>query len=194
MSVKPPTPPNDSPSFAIAMLRDIVGWVQAIFRQPLPLARIATAELSTVGVGRGAFAFDDTLAAPTVFNGTSWTPTSVLTLAAGTYTPTLFNVTNVAASTAYACQYMRVGSVVNVSGKVDVDPTLVAATVLGISLPIASILSAAEKCAGIAASNSIASEVAAIDGDTVNNRAQMDWITTSLANHAMYFEFQYLIT
>ena len=112
----------------------------------------------------------------------------------GTYTPTLFNVTNVAASTAYACQYMRVGNVVNVSGKVDVDPTLVAATVLGISLPIASTLSAAEKCAGIAASNTIASEVAAIDGDTSNNRAQMDWVTTSLANHSMYFEFQYLIT
>lgn len=112
----------------------------------------------------------------------------------GTYTPTLFNVTNVAASTAYACQYMRVGNVVNVSGKVDVDPTLTAATVLGISLPIASTLSAAEKCAGIASSNSIASEVAAIDADTVNNRAQMEWVTVSLANHSMFFDFQYLIT
>lgn len=112
----------------------------------------------------------------------------------GTYTPTLTAVTNVAASTAYACQYIRVGNVVNVSGKLDVDPTLTGATLLGISLPIASTLSAAEKCSGVAASNAIVSEVAAIDGDTVNNRAQMDWVTTSLANHSMYFDFQYLVT
>lgn len=115
-------------------------------------------------------------------------------LLSGTYLPTLTAVTNVAATTAYNCQYMRVGNVVNVSGKLDVDPTIVAATVVGISLPIASTLSAAEKCSGVGASNAIVSESAAIDGDTVNNRAQMDWITTSLANHTMYFSFQYLAT
>ena len=112
----------------------------------------------------------------------------------GTYSPDLFNVTNVTGSTPYACQYMRVGNVVNVSGKVDVDPTLVAATVLGVSLPITSTLSAAEKCSGIAASNTIASEVAAITADTVNNRAQLEWVTVSLANHSMFFDFQYLVT
>ena len=112
----------------------------------------------------------------------------------GTYTPDLFNVTNVAASTPYACQYLRVGNVVNVSGKVDVDPTLAAATVLGISLPIASTISAAEKCSGVAAASSIASEVAAVTGDTVNNRAQLEWVTVSVVNHAMSFDFTYLVT
>ena len=73
-------------------------------------------------------------------------------LGAGSYTPTLTGVTNVAASTAYACQWMRVRDVVTVSGKVDVDPTVVGSTKLGISLPIASNLSAAEQCAGVGAS------------------------------------------
>src|SRR5438093_6787266 len=36
------------------------------------------------------------------------------TLDAGTYTPTLTNSVNVAASTAYVCQYLRVGAVVTV--------------------------------------------------------------------------------
>ncbi len=112
----------------------------------------------------------------------------------GTYLPTLTNVANLDASTAYNAQYMRVGNVVAVSGKVDVDPTALLSTKLGISLPIASTLSAAEKCAGTANANSIASEVGAIEGDIVNNRAQLEWITVSVANHSMYYDFQYLVT
>lgn len=112
----------------------------------------------------------------------------------GTYTPTLTNVTNVAASTAYECQYMRVGSTVSVSGKVDVDPTAATTvTQLGISLPIASNFGVAEDCAGVASSSDIISESAAILADATNNRAEMNWITTSLANHTMYFSFEYQV-
>src|SRR5439155_66361 len=49
--------------------------------------------------------------------------TDISDLASGTYTPTLTNSVNVAASTAYTCQYLRVGSVVTVSGQMDIDPT-----------------------------------------------------------------------
>jgi hypothetical protein len=67
----------------------------------------------------------------------------------GTYTPTLTNTTNVASSTASSCQYMRVGNVVTVSGQVDITPTSAGAiTVLGVSLPIASNLSAGRNCCG----------------------------------------------
>lgn len=111
--------------------------------------------------------------------------------ASGTYTPTLFNVANVAASTAYQCQYMRLGSVVTVSGKVDIDPTAAAATQLGISLPVASNLGAQEDCAGTAAASGIAGQVAAIRGDAANNRAELVYIAVDLTNQPMYFTFTF---
>lgn len=118
---------------------------------------------------------------------------SALNLASGTYTPTLTNVANLDASTAYQCQYLRVGAVVTVSGKVDVDPTAGAATQLGISLPIASNLGAAEDCAGTAFASGVAGQGAAILGDAANNRAEMNWVAVDTTNKAMYFTFQYEI-
>lgn len=112
----------------------------------------------------------------------------------GTYTPTLTNVANLDASTAYLCQYMRVGSVVTVSGKVDVDPTLTGtSTQLGITLPIASNLANAQNCAGTAFASGIAAQGAAILADTTNDRAQMQWIAGDVSNQAMYFTFTYQI-
>jgi len=112
-------------------------------------------------------------------------------LAHGTYTPTLTNVANVAASTAYQCQYMRVGNTVTVSGKVDADPTAAGATQLGISLPIASNIGAQEDCAGTAASSAVAGLCAAILGDAANNRAEMSWVAVDVANRSFYFQFMY---
>lgn len=118
----------------------------------------------------------------------------IATLSAGIYTPTLFNDTNVAASTAYSAQYVRVGSTVTVSGKVDVDPTAAAAdTKLGISLPIASALANANECAGTACGPATAGESAAIEGDVVNARASMRWVTNDAGNHRMLFSFTYRI-
>lgn len=112
----------------------------------------------------------------------------------GKYTPTLTNVANLDASTAYECQYMRVGSIVNVSGKVDVDPTAaVASTQLGISLPIASNIGANEDCSGTAFASGIAAQGAAILGDATNNRAQMQWISGDVTSQPMFFTFQYEI-
>lgn len=113
--------------------------------------------------------------------------------ATGRYTPTLTGVANVAASTAYECQFTRVGELVVVSGKVDVDPTAAVSTQLGISLPIASNLGAAEHCAGTAVCPTIASQSAAILGDATNDRAQMEWIAADITNQPMYFIFMYRI-
>ena len=128
-------------------------------------------------------------------DGTNWRALSAgggAILQSGVYTPTLFNVANLAASTAYECQYMRVGNTVTVSGKVDVDPTLTAtATQLGISLPIASNIGAAEDCAGVAFASTIAAQGAAILGDATNNRAEMNWVSGDITNQPMYFTFSY---
>lgn len=112
---------------------------------------------------------------------------------AGTYTPTLTNGTNVAASTAYSCQYLAVGNVVHVSGRVDVDPTGAGQSILGISLPIASNIANANECAGAAFAPGIAGQGAAILGDATNDRAQVEWIAVDTSNQAMYFSFTYRI-
>lgn len=119
--------------------------------------------------------------------------TAIAKLASGTYTPTLTNVTNIAASTAYQCQYMRVGNVVTVSGKVDYDPTATGAVELGISLPIASNISAQENCAGTGVCAIALDDPVWVEGDATNNRAAMKSTAISVANHSHYFTFTYTI-
>lgn len=120
-------------------------------------------------------------------NGTSIT--------SGTYTPTLTNVTNVTASTAYLSQYLRVGSVVTVSGKVDIDTTLAAssATELGISLPVASNFAAEEDLGGTGTSDAVASLSARIKADGTNDRASLVEKSISLTNDSYAYSFTYLI-
>ncbi len=113
-------------------------------------------------------------------------------LAAGTYTPTLTNVTNLDASTAYQAQYIRVGGTVTVSGKVDADPTAAAATELGISLPVASNFGANEDCSGVAHQQA-AQEGGAISADTANDRASLQFVATGTANRTLYFTFTYQV-
>jgi hypothetical protein len=111
----------------------------------------------------------------------------------GKYTPTLTNVANLDASTAYECQWLRVQDMVTVSGKVDVDPTAAGNVQLGISLPpfTPSNFAAEEDCAGAAAAPAIAGQSAAIRADAANNRAEMVWIAVDLTNQPMFFSFTY---
>lgn len=119
---------------------------------------------------------------------------AVTALVSGTYTPTLFNTTNVAASTAYVCQYMRVGNTVTVSGQVDIDVTLTAtSTVLGMSLPIASAVANANEVGGTSACPTVAALVTAILGDATNDRATFQFVSTDTNNNSMYFTFTYRI-
>ena len=115
------------------------------------------------------------------------------TLASGTYTPSLTSVTNVAASTAYVCQYMRVGSVVTVSGKIDIDATSAGALELGVSLPIASNFSAAEQAGGVAQCASGTEVGMAILADATNDRVRFMADKTDTSNHAHHFTFTYQI-
>lgn len=109
----------------------------------------------------------------------------------GLYTPTLTNVTNLDASSAFACQYTVTGRVVTVSGRVDVDPTAAAATRLGMSLPVASNFSTIAHCGGVAFSST--GQGAAISADTANDRADFNFTATGTTNISMHFVFQYRI-
>lgn len=113
----------------------------------------------------------------------------------GTYTPTLFNTTNVAASTAYVCQYSRVGDVVTVSGRVDIDTTAApAATALGMSLPIASNLTASQQVGGAGCSTGTGNRYG-ITGDTTNDRAVFEANVglVDASNDAIFFSFTYRV-
>lgn len=117
------------------------------------------------------------------------------TATAGTYTPTFTNTTNVAASTASACWYTRVWNYVSVSCALNVDPTAAAptATVLGVSLPIASNLTGNDLWGTCAAPISATERAAAVIPDTANDRASITWETADASNHTMYCTFNYVV-
>ena len=113
-------------------------------------------------------------------------------VASGTYTPTLTNVTNVAASTARLCQWTRVGNVVTVSGQLDIDLTAtLLASEVGMSLPIASALTTAYQLGGTA--NAVAFQANwAIQADAANDRAQFKSTgIVDVANDTYTFSFTY---
>lgn len=145
--------------------------------------------------GRKFYLFSPTHGDIVRYNNSSqtWEPYALPTLVSGSYSPNLTNVSNLDASTAYECQYMRVGDVVTISGKVDVDPTVGGETKLGIDLPIASNFANAEDCGGTAFASGIAGQGAAIRADATNNRAEMIWIAADTTNQSMYFSFTYII-
>lgn len=111
----------------------------------------------------------------------------------GRYTPTLTNVANLDASTAFECWYAQVGMFVMVGGRVDVDPTAAGLVRLGISLPIASSFAGLNDAAGTAATPGVAGQCAAIVSDSANSRAEMRFTAVDLANRAMYFNFSYQV-
>lgn len=112
----------------------------------------------------------------------------------GTYTPTLYNITNIATSTAYACQWMRVGNVVTVSGRVDITASGNGLTELGITLPVASAFNAPSQseCAGTAY-DIINPQGAIIVADGINARARLQFLATGPNNHHFWFSFTYVV-
>lgn len=168
----------------------------------------AISAASTTGSGNVVLATSPTLVTPALGTpsalvGTNITGTaSGLTAGAttnvtsGTYTPTLTGVLNVGASTAYVCQYMRVGSVVTVSGKMDLDPTAGGALQLGISLPVASNFASNGQCGGNGAVPSLGGTTSmeiAILADAANNRAELQMVAQFADNRTLWFNFTYLI-
>jgi hypothetical protein len=112
----------------------------------------------------------------------------------GTYTPTLAAVYNVASSGSYVCQYMRVGSVVTVSGAVEFAATAANTwTRISISLPISSTFDASFRAGGggaASATNNVCGiQAAAFSGTVVH----LDSNPNTTGNLYYTFSFTYLI-
>jgi len=126
------------------------------------------------------------------FSSIDATLTAIPTLAAGTYTPTLTNTTNIDSSTAFQAQYLRVGATVTVSGKVEIDTTAsTTQTRLGISLPVASNFGATEDLAGLHSNSPGLGGI--VYADTANDRAVLEFTEGAAGVETYYFHFTYQV-
>lgn len=113
----------------------------------------------------------------------------------GNFTPTLTNVTNVAASTAYSGQWSRDGNIVTGSGTLDIDTTTGSvATVIGISLPVASNFAIPTDASGVISSGAIFGLVGSVRGDSTNDRFNITFISDAAAgNYTFTYTFSYTV-
>lgn len=127
--------------------------------------------------------------------GTASAARTALGLAAGIYTPTGTTGSNVSAVTPAQAQYIQIGSVVFVTGRVSATATQGSAAVFYLSLPVASDLTTSDDLAGLLAESSNGAAGMAtgiIDADTTNNRAQITLPSASGGGaQNMYFHFSY---
>ena len=113
----------------------------------------------------------------------------------GEYTPTLFNTSNVDASSAFTCNYLRIGNKVFVSGAVSIDVTSAAATELQMTLPISSNLTATTDLGGSGSvlSQSVSNLSLGIRANAANDRASFIFLATSIVSNTYTFTFSYTI-
>lgn len=129
---------------------------------------------------------------PGIHNNASPPTNTTAVISSGTYTPTLTNSTNVAASSNATGKWSRVGNIVTVSGQLEVDPTSATTnTLIGISLPIASNLTSPSDLTGLAMDNPASRSNGWINGDITNDRAQLQMYPNSALNYEWRYQFQY---
>lgn len=130
--------------------------------------------------------------------GTIALTSDIPTALSGTYTPTLTNTTNITSSTAFVCQYMRVGNVVTVSGLVECSPTSASTvTILTMSLPITSSFTTSEQAGGTAFSRSISGPASGTNGAIYANASastvSLNFYNTSNTIQDFRFSYTYQI-
>jgi hypothetical protein len=121
---------------------------------------------------------------------------SSFALTSGTYTPTLTNGLNCAASTPRVTQYYRVGKMVTVFGNLDADPTAGSSnTGLLVSLPIASNFANGFELGGNGTVHDSTQDRAgvSITGDTINDQAAFAWFSPDNTNRTISFIFSYQV-
>jgi hypothetical protein len=124
----------------------------------------------------------------------SGAPTSVV-IASGTYSPTITNGANIAASTTAVCLWSQLGDRVTVSGQVNIDPTAAAPTdsLFELSLPVASNFGALADCGGVANAHGALTESWGCFANTTNDTASFRGNATTTANHTVTFVFMYRV-
>jgi hypothetical protein len=109
----------------------------------------------------------------------------------GVYTPQLSNLKNITACKAYTSQYIRVGNVITVSGKIDIDATTASTTQLNLKLPLTSAVSKDYEITGTG--QSVVGECFSISADIINNAAQIKFLARDLSSNSYYYTYTYSI-
>lgn len=117
---------------------------------------------------------------------------SVQTLTSGIYLPTATNVSNTSAITIDTAQYMRVGSVVTVSGRITFTNTLNSPSQISITLPISTVVSSVGNVAGTGNEN-VAMKSAIIRGRTGTNDALLEVDGLNSSTYTIYYTYTYRI-
>ena len=111
----------------------------------------------------------------------------------GTYSPTITNILNAAASTAFTCMWLRIGNIVTVAGKFNCDPTNAnTKTLLEITLPVASNFTNENDVGGACGCRSFEGS-GLMFGDVANNNLSAEFHPTSATNAAWGFTCTYVI-
>jgi hypothetical protein len=114
-------------------------------------------------------------------------------LYSGTYTPTLSSIYNVTSSTAFVCQYMRVGNVVTVSGVINVTATATNTwTRISMTLPISSNFDFSYRAGGGGGANST-NNVCVILAGASTSVVYLDAYPNSTNSLSYYFSYTYQI-
>lgn len=112
----------------------------------------------------------------------------------GFYTPVAGIVANLDAVIPEEAQYMRIGNVVHVAGRVQVDPTSASTlTRLTLTLPIPSEFDSDGDAAGTAFSRGM-DHGAEINADAGNNLAELSFLSNAtVSNQSMYYTYTYKV-
>lgn len=115
-------------------------------------------------------------------------------LVSGTFTPTVTVGTNVSAVSAFTCWYIRVGNIVYVGGRVDVDPiTAGLGSSFRMSLPIASNFTNFQQAGGTG-SSPIANYFWTCYSLTATDDVSCEFTApTNVASNATYFQYSYQV-
>lgn len=158
----------------------------------------ASNEVAVAGAGAMLTTFKtDRLTFASGYHVTTATATGTTpAIQSGTYTPTFTNVANCDSFTARQAQWMRVGNVVTVSGRVEVDFTSAAtATSFRCSLPMASNFADAYDCAGVAVCNTSAVSGTKVPfyvlADSTNDEASISGEAPNTASNIVIFTFTF---
>ena len=121
----------------------------------------------------------------------AYTAADFADIASGTYVPILTDIANVTSSTASSFFWLRIGSYVMVTGRIQAQPTLVNTTTeIQIELPIASALTAANQMAGLANADG-----GRIEANATTDKASWKWtqnVGISNTIYALHFAYRLL--
>ena len=153
----------------------------------LPVANGGTGVTTSTGSGANVLGTSPTIADLTVSGAGG-------NVFSSTYTPTLTNTSGINSSTASACQFMRVGSVVTVSGQVTIVTSSSGTCNMKMTLPVFSSFTAARQAGGTFVGSTTAPiDVGQIVADVAGDRFEWKWDDSVGTNNVFSFTVTYLV-